>query len=84
LADATTRDLLEAGGEEEAVDLLTHAVAVDSGAVELRVRLVRAMSGLGAKDAAMAQYRGLVSAYERELGEPAPSFADIVKEDGPV
>jgi DNA-binding SARP family transcriptional activator len=84
LADATSRELLDSGSEQEAVDLLTHAVAIDSGALDLRSRLVRAMSALGAKDAAMAQYRGLVSAYERELGEPPPSFSDIVKERGPM
>jgi DNA-binding SARP family transcriptional activator len=80
LADLTTRELLDLGNTEEATDLLTHAVAVDPLALELRGRLVRAMAMSGAKDAALAQYRGLAAAYERELGEPAPPYGDLLME----
>jgi DNA-binding SARP family transcriptional activator len=79
LADATSRELMDAAEVELAADLLTHVTSVDPSALELRGRLVRAMAMLGAKDAAQAQYRGLVAAYDRELGEPAPSFRVLVE-----
>jgi two-component SAPR family response regulator len=84
LADATTRDLLDLGDTDEAIDLLTQVVALDPSALELRGRLVTCMAMLGSKDAAAAQYRGLVAAYERELGEAPPSYTELTKERGQV
>ena len=80
LADATTRELLDRRDIDEATDLLAQVVTLDPSALELRGRLVSCLALLGSKDAAAAQYRGLVAAYERELGEPPPTYTELTKE----
>jgi DNA-binding SARP family transcriptional activator len=77
LADSTTRTLAAKGAHSDVADILTHVARIDPMALELRGRLIHALSCLGAKDAAAAHYRGLRTAYERELGETPPSFSDL-------
>jgi DNA-binding SARP family transcriptional activator len=84
LADVASRELIQVGDIAEATDLLTHVTSMDPTALDLRGRLVQTMAMLGAKDAAAAQYRGLVTAYDREVGEPPPPFTDLVGEPPPM
>jgi two-component SAPR family response regulator len=84
LADGATRELIRDGDLAEVADLLTHVTSVDPTALDLRGRLVQALARMGAKDAAAAQYRGLVAAYKREVGDPPPTFSELVKEDTPL
>jgi DNA-binding SARP family transcriptional activator len=81
LADSTVRELLQVGDAESVADLLTHVTTVDPSAFDLRGRLVQALARMGAKDAAAAQYRGLVAAYDKEVGDPPPTFSELVNEE---
>ena len=84
LADTATRELVDLGDFAEAADLLTHVTTVDPAALELRGRLVRCLALMGARDAAVTQYRGLEASYEREVGEPPPPYDDLVGGSRPV
>jgi DNA-binding SARP family transcriptional activator len=63
----------------EAVEVLTPVATVDPAAFELRAVLIGCLANAGARDAAIAHYRSLALAQERELGVTPPPFEDLVR-----
>jgi DNA-binding SARP family transcriptional activator len=79
LAHATAQALIREGRFSDVVELLAPVITVDPTAFDLRMTLVACLAAIGAADAAHAQYRSMATAYERDLGLPAPRFEDVVK-----
>jgi DNA-binding SARP family transcriptional activator len=80
LAHATARDLLSQRRYGEVVEVLTPVTAIDPQAFDIRSTLVGCLAVSGASDAAMAHYRSLAAAHEKELEVPARSFQEIVED----
>lgn len=80
LAQATSRALVVEHRFGEVVEILTAVVALDPVAFDLRGTLIGCLAAAGAKDASLAHYRSMAAAHERELGLPAPSYADLVRD----
>jgi LuxR family transcriptional regulator, maltose regulon positive regulatory protein len=79
LAQETATRLIESARFREAVGILKSAVALDAAAFGLEALLVKSLGGLGATDAAAAQYRHFAAAYQREFGQPAPLFNEVLE-----
>jgi DNA-binding SARP family transcriptional activator len=79
LAHATAQALIREGRFSDVVELLSPVVTVDPTAFDLRMTLVACLAAIGAADAAHAQYRSMVTAYERDLGLPAPRYEDVIR-----
>jgi DNA-binding SARP family transcriptional activator len=80
LAHSTASALVKERRHGEVVEVLTPVAALDPTAFELRGTLVGCLSAAGAQDAAMAQYRSLAIAHERDLGLPVRPFNDLVRD----
>ena len=63
----------------DVVEVLTPVAALDPTAFDLRATLVGCLAASGANDAALAHYRSLAAAHERDLGLPARSFGELVQ-----
>jgi DNA-binding SARP family transcriptional activator len=78
LCQATAGALVAANRGQGAVDVLSRAIRVDSGALDLRALLIKTLSQLGAADAAADHYRHYVTLMKKELGLRAPPFDVVV------
>lgn len=80
LAYSTANELVRDQRFGHAVEVLTPAVLIDPLAFDLRTTLVGCLARLGSTDAAHAQHRSYALLHTRELGLPAPSFEEVVRE----
>ena len=78
LAHATSSALVADRRYGEVVEVLTPVAALDPAAYELRGTLVGCLAAAGAKDAALAQFRSLAIAHERDLGVPVRPYEDLL------
>jgi ATP/maltotriose-dependent transcriptional regulator MalT/DNA-binding SARP family transcriptional activator len=78
LAHATADGLVRQKRFATASDVLGPVVALDPVAFDLGATYVTCLVRAGATDAAVAHYRSLASAYEREQGVPFRTFEAIV------
>jgi DNA-binding SARP family transcriptional activator len=70
--------LMATGRMALAIDVLERALAIDPGALELEVSLVRALHGSGAAAAATHQYRHYAVAHQEEYGASPPTFDELI------
>jgi DNA-binding SARP family transcriptional activator len=82
LSQATAASLLVADRNQPAIEVLTHAVEIDSLAFDIRSTLIRTLARTGAVDAAADHYRHYASLMKRELGLRAPSLEALLGESG--
>jgi DNA-binding SARP family transcriptional activator len=79
LAHATATALLAQKRFGEVVEVLTPVTAIDPTAFDIRSTLVGCLAAAGANDAALAHYRSLCAAHERDLGLPVRPFLELVE-----
>ncbi|MEX1343050.1 MAG: BTAD domain-containing putative transcriptional regulator [Candidatus Limnocylindrales bacterium] len=78
LAHCTASEFLRQRRFGEAVEILTPVATIDPSAFDIRATLVGSLAASGASDAAMAHYRSLAAAHERELGLPVRAYEEII------
>ena len=81
LSQATAVALLASERTQTAIDVLARAIELDPLAFSLRASLIRALSRVGAVDAAVDHYRQYANLMKRELGLRAPPFEALVAGD---
>ena len=83
LAHTTVAVLVRSGQLAQAVDVLILVTATDPLAFDLRATLISCLAALGSTDAAQSHYKSLATLHVRDLGVPARSYEEIVKEIPP-
>jgi DNA-binding SARP family transcriptional activator len=81
LCQATAGALLTANRAQAAVDVLSRAIWIDAGALDLRRVLIRTLAQVGATDAAADHYRQYASLLKNEAGLRAPPFDVLIGRD---
>lgn len=82
LARTTAQALIASERHREAASVLQRALSIDTQALDVEAFLIRSLHCLGARDAALAQYRHYAACYEREYATAPPLLADLTGSDG--